>query len=231
MLGIIKGRNIMWGIINGRNIMNSQFRVLGAVTLFVVLTSATASATIISNGSFEDEPDGLMPNGYSTEGHANWGMPADWPWRSAGAANAHGIHRYDAVGWSSDGDWSIYMFASIASSHYKGDYVEFYQNVDLTGVTEIKFDVLLRGGEHTASYFAVGSDRLWVDSTPGVYYGQSVDVSSYTGLQEISFGVEVFEEFGPTLDGVTYFDNLRAVPEPGCLLLFVAAGFVAWRRR
>ncbi len=187
-----------------------------------------ASAATINNPSFEDEPDGTMPNGISTSDTSTWGMPADWSWRNQGATNGHGVRFYDPVGWRSDGDWSLYVFASTAGPHVPGDYLEFYQAIDLTDVPAIAFDVNLLGGGHTNSYFAVGQSKLWVNNLGGTHYDVVVDVSTFSGLHEIAVGVEVFEQYGCSADGWTYFDNLRIVPEPGGLLLLAMA---AARRR
>jgi len=171
------------------------------------------------NPSFEFEHGGLMPNGYDISGWDTWGMPDNWAWRNFGNTNGHGV-RVDALssGWSSDGDWSLYIFASTAGNHEPGHYIEFYQFVDLTDVDAIVFDVRLRGGIYTNSYFAVDSQKVWVHNQAGWLPNVIVDVGNFSGIRKIALGVEVFEAFGDTADGWTHFDNIRAVLDPATLL-------------
>lgn len=207
--------------------MNIYNRYLRMVLICIVLCYANPSDATILNPSFEFEHDALMPNGVSTSVNENWGMPDDWPWRNSGNTNAHGIHPTEPEEWNSHGDWSLYVFASTAGVHSTGDYIEFYQSVDMTGMTELLFDVYLEGGTYTNSYVAIDSQKLWVRNQNGTLYDVTLDVSNFTGNHEIELGVEVFQSFGDSADGWTYFDNVRLVPEPaticllglGCLLL------------
>ncbi len=203
--------------------MNSFGKSLSKALFCIAVCCANASAETVLNPSFEFEHDALMPNGASTSG-TSWGMPDDWPWRNSGSTNAHGIRSSDKVGWSSDGDWSLYVFASTAGSHSAGDYIEFYQSIDMSGITELLFDVKLLGGAHTNSYVAVDSQKLWIHNWAGTHYDVSLDVSSYSGTHEIEVGIEVFEPFGSSADGWTYFDNLRMIPEPRTIALLSLSG-------
>jgi len=205
-----------------QNKANLKILVL-TVLLTICLTNKGFSEIV--NPGFEFEHDDLMPNGFSTSFTTNWGMPDNWLWRNSGGTNAHGT-----TSWSSEGDWSLYVFASTAN-HSTGDYIEFYQSVDLTDVTEILFDVYLEGGTYTNSYVAIGSEKLWIDNEAGTLYDVSLDTSGFSGIYEIKLGVEVFESFGTTADGWTYFDNLRAVPEPGTMLLLSLGGIFIIRKR
>ncbi len=178
--------------------------IVGAIPLLV----STSKAEAISNPSFEEEHDGTMPNGQSTAGNPDWGMPDDWVWRKVGYMNGHGVR--GATAWTTDGEWCLNSFASTEGAHEVGDYLEFYQTVDLTDITAISFDVKLYTHDYTISYFAVDSDKLWTESTPGEYHGVTVDVSSYSGSHELVLGVEVTTAFGSggTADGRTWFDTL-----------------------
>ena len=135
--------------------------------------------------------------------------------------------------WSSDGDWSLYLYAALnyvdPVTHAVGDYVEFYQEVDLTGVEQLTFDVKLGGGTYTDSYFAIDGQKLWTDNVAGVDYGVAVDVSGYSGVHELQLGVEVFSAFGNSADGWTHFDNIT--PEPGTSSLLILGGLSLLRRR
>jgi len=203
--------------------------VLGAVVLLALCGQSRAN--VIVNPSFEYEHDGLMPNGASTEGHDSWGMPDDWNWRRAGAMNGHALLGESHSGWCSDGDWGLYLFASSAGPHDPGDYLEFYQTADLTGVAVMTFDVHLTGSAHTDSYVAIDSQKKWVRHAAGTLYGVTIDVSNLSGLHEIELGVEVFEPFGIEADGYTHFDNLIAVPEPITPILFAIGALLVARSR
>jgi hypothetical protein len=194
------------------------------ITVLLVLCFADKSVGVIVNPGFEFEHDGLMPNGVSTSFTSSWGMPDDWSWSNSGSVNAHGT-----TSWSSEGDWSLYVFISSAS-HSPGDYIEFNQSVDLTDVTEIIFDVRLEGGEYSNSYFAIDSEKLWLSNEAGTLE-VTLNTSDFSGVHEIKLGVEVFQSFDSTADGWTYFDNLRAVPEPGTVFLLSLGGLFVFRKR
>jgi hypothetical protein len=201
----------------------NKIRHACVTVLLAFFYSSVGSASII-NGSFESETHGLMANGVSTSLHEEWGLPDAWRWRQYGATNGHGIRADYApfgnqIGWSSDGNWSLYVFASSADDHSPGQYIEFYQAVDLTGQSILMFDTMLRGGAFTNAYLAIDSQKLWSENQPGTYIDNTIDISAFSGVHDIQIGVEVFREFGDVADGWTYFDNIRSVPEPGTLSL------------
>ena len=114
-----------------------RYRAYSYTAGLLLLIVSTAGYASIINASFEAETHGLMANGVSTSRHEEWGQPDDWAWRHSGNANGHGIREDYApfgnrIGWSSDGDWSLYVFASTRGNHTPGHFIEFYQNVDLT---------------------------------------------------------------------------------------------------
>ncbi len=198
------------------------------LVVIMVLCCTIQSYGIIINHSFEFEHDDIMPNGVSTSVYSYWGMPDAWPWRNSGYTNGHGT----SSDWSSDGDWALYVFASDGGNHYVGDYIEFYQSVDLTGMTELLFDVrLLFDGKYTNSYLSIDSQKLWIRNQKGALYDVSVDISSFSGIREIELGVEVFQPFGSGADGLTYFDNIRLIPEPSTILLFTLGAFFLRRKK
>ena len=176
-----------------------------------VLAPATAQVT---NRSFEDEQDGVMPNGVSTSTNDNWGIPRNWPWRMTanGHLNGHGVR--GAQAWVTHGEWCLSVFTQANEEHSAGDFLEFYQTVDLTKVETISFNVKLATHAHTRAYFSVGGDKLWTGNTPGKEYGLMVDVSTYDGEHEIALGVEAVEQFSGVSpgDGRTWFDDLDVHP-------------------
>lgn len=196
--------------------------MLPVVFIAVVLCAASVQGSVITNPGFESEENGEMPLGMWTD-NPYFRMPEDWDWAIYGFMNGHGIHTGHSSGWSSEGDWSLYMFAAEDTQnpqdHFAGDFLEFHQSVDLTNIVAISFDVWLDSATHTNSYISIDSDKLWTSSEVGIYYGQIIDTSMFSGLCELALGVEVFEDFGPEADGNTYFDNLIAIPEPSTFLL------------
>lgn len=204
----------------------------GFVAFLALNLVATATGSVVTNPSFENVHDGAMPYGGSTHGRDHMGMPDDWEWRVSGAMNAHGLS-----GTTTDGDWFLYLFAANFGDHSIGDFLEFYQSADLTDVSFVAFDVRLQGGSHTNTYFAIDSQKLWIEneatlSSEGTLSWTEVmiDTSSLSGFHEISIGVEVFEAFGSDPDGWTSIDNIT--PEPSTLtLLGISAGCALRRKR
>jgi hypothetical protein len=210
-----------------------------AVLAVSLWCAQSAGASVISNSGFEAEKDGVTPLGLPTV-NPEYLMPEDWSWRMQGIMNGHGVHKNNPViGWSSEGNWSLCVFAAVLKDnpigHFTGNYVEFYQPVDLTGITSIVFDAMLEQAAYTQSYVAIDSVPVWLRNTPGTYLGEQIDTSMFSGVHEIALGVKVLSDFGPVVDGLTHFDNLIdvPVPEPGTLsLLVLGAGlFVRFRKQ
>ena len=186
--------------------------VIALTAILLALSAALAPAQVILNPSFEEESDGVMPNGVDTSLHAWWGMPDHWQWRSVGNGNGHAI-RYPNSGWVTDGDWVLSMFTMVDLPHEAGDFLEWYQTVDLSGVDAIFFDAILPsyGRAHTLSYLSVDGQDLWSSNLPGEYLGVLVDVADLEGPHELALGVRVVDDFqgGGLASGTTYWDNLQ----------------------
>jgi len=204
--------------------------ILGVLiaTITVVAVPPIANASVITNPSFEAEHIGTMPLGQITT-NPYYNMPDDWNWDLNGFMNGHGIHQADIYGWSSEADWSLYMFAATDSEtpplHAVGEYLEFYQLIDLTGITSISFDVKLDDCSNTFGYVSVDSAKLWNGSVAGTFYDQTIATAAFSGVHKISLGVEVANAFSGA-GGWTYFDNLIAIPEPATLILLCAGAAI-----
>lgn len=216
------------------------------ISIVVFWCVGTVQASVITNPGFESGQNGLMPSGKTTQGDEFYEMPDDWSWRKEGNMNGHSTHQNDAFGWSSEGDWSLYMYAASNRDdpldHFPGNYLEFYQLVDLTNIVRIEFDVLLKPHSYTESdssysYVSIGSTEVWSKLWSGDEAGTfedtvTIDTSMLSGVYELALGVEVLESFIEG-DGYTYFDNLIAIPEPltFSVLCLGSLGLLAKRKR
>ena len=139
----------------------SRVALIGpSVLLFLGVTPITTAGPV-TNPSFENQTHGRMPNGNYTDGHDTWGMPDDWQWRVSGSVNGHG---FSATAFpASDGDWFLYLFPS-AGTHLVGDFLEFFQSVDLRDVNSLAFDTRLGGGRYSNTYFAIDTQKVWIEN-------------------------------------------------------------------
>ena len=109
---------------------------LGMWLAAILFSGPFAVGQTVVNPSFESEQEGIMPSGDPTESlpYLTWmKMPDDWNWRVQGHMNGYGQQvrpDYPDSTWSSDGDWSLYLYAALnyvdPVTHAVGDYVEFY---------------------------------------------------------------------------------------------------------
>lgn len=185
--------------------------MLAMVGIVLLLASTTKAQNSISNPSFEEEHDGTTPNGESTSGNPDWGMPDDWSWTKQGNMNGHGVKGAQAH--ATDGEWCLYLFALYGESHYADDYLEFRQIINLSTIKRISFDYYLGSTfEHCRAYFRVGAQILWTNNVGGSSGTADVDVGNIYGTTNVSLGVQVVEDYedvGPAADGRTWFDNVR----------------------
>jgi hypothetical protein len=189
--------------------MPSTSRIV-PIILATCLLALPATAQTLLNPSFEDEHDGPMPSGVDTADFILWGLPDHWEWRRVGELNGHGTR--SQVDWVTDGDWSLYVFAMANRDHLEGDFLEWYQNVDLTFVQYLIFDVKLGHHGHTESYVDVDGEAVWCSDFAAEYLGEVIDLTAYAGHHDVSVGVRVSQTlYGAGADGFTWFDNLQAV--------------------
>lgn len=178
--------------------------------LILVTLGLAAPAQTIHNPSFELQSDGIMPNGCPTDISPLWGLPDAWNWRRQGATNGHGAML--PQGHPTDGAWSLEMFGMGGGDYVPGDFIEWYQTVDLTQVVEILFDVTLEYHSGAVSYVSVDGQELWSSNDEGTHLDKVVDVSQLAGDHELAVGVRMTEyAFPGHAGGMTYWDNLRPI--------------------
>ena len=109
-------------------------------------------------------------------------------------------------------DYALYLFAYRFGDHLAGDHLQFHQNVDLTNVDAIWFDVCMRLNEYGCkSFVSVDGRELWSHNVVGVHLNQAIDVHDFVGRHVLAVGLRIPVPFGQEADGHTYFDNLRVV--------------------
>jgi len=111
--------------------------------------------------------------------------------------------------WASSGTYSMKLFGACMSSPSTPCYAaaKVYQEVNFTDIDRIIFDVKVDSG---ATTFFVDLDQLWNSSGNTIYSNQTIDVSSYSGIKNISLltGI-VVPPGGYYGEAKAYFDNIR----------------------
>lgn len=202
------------------------------LTLLPLMLFAPRPAdAMVINGDFEDYYLGPWNNGFVGP------LPTGWDYRAQGSTNGTNTASLQCL----EGR-CINLFASTAGDHFVGDYIEFYQAVDVSLIETLYVDVRnsdAPGHSHdfTQSYVEVDGTKIWSEADAGNFLDVEIDLSGLTGIHEIALGVEVITAFpGGDADGHTYFDRLSTVmtPEPAPLALAAAAlalGALVRRRR
>ncbi|MBA7674538.1 hypothetical protein ES703_82754 [subsurface metagenome] len=134
------------------------YKMIMSVLTLIVLCCANTSAVLITNPSFEDGS-----NGWSHNDHLAFYMQVS-------TSNFH-----------TDGSFGLRFSSYTVTAYSPGDYESFYQTVDLTGITDVLFDVQLsswdmgepRTFEHFKGVFLVDGTPYWTQTSGGTYLDQS----------------------------------------------------------
>ena len=163
------------------------FLIAGLLTL-VFLNSMCTAFSYIENGSFE--ADGEISD-ITSQSPYMWdvNVPANF-----------GGETWDA--WKTDGDYSLKIYSSRNYTFTAGEEAKISQQIDLSDVKKIFFDIYLRGyyygaydwdGSKCTAFVKVDEDIVWQSeqSANGEYLDQIADVNSYTGTHTVSVGIRV----------------------------------------
>ncbi len=152
-------------------------------------------------------------------------VPACWARRSNNTVMESYVLRdedFTCPEFPSEGDKFLYLFSSnYESARLPGQFVEEYIEADLTGVRTMTFTAGRRSvasdlDERVESYLRIGSVKVWSINTSLGIEEISIDVSGFTGITEIAFGVVITEEHQTSRRvgglGLTYIDDVRFTP-------------------
>jgi len=170
------------------------------------LCSAKAIGYNIINPSFEN-------------GLVGWTRTNIWD-----PAMGSGVQSYFAT----DGTYSLQIFSGADMSNTIGNNRGAYQNVSLTDIPQILFDVKLSSHYYGApsvfrdyaAMFLIDGIPYWTQTVEGTYLNQIVDVSAQFGSHQIELRLECIKDENYAPSCWSEWDNLRAIPEPATLLLF-----------
>ena len=113
--------------------------------------------------------------------------------------------------WGSDGSWVASVIFTEDDYVDNGDIADWHQSVDWTGVDTLVFDYCSVLGIDLSVSVLIGDTEVWSDvdlsEFQDEHYDETIDVSAFTGRQELNLRVEV-ERSGRFWAGV-FWDNLR----------------------
>ena len=187
--------------------------VVVMVMVTTVLVCGTGAKATIVNPSFENSLTGWV------------------------TYNDPGMNRYPEDTFATDGQYNLQLFTEWGTSNTKGDKSGVYQNVSLTDIPKILFDVKLSSHNYDepcvfrdyAALFLVDGITYWSQTIEGTYLNQFVDVSALSGSHQIELRLECIQDENYSPSMWAEWDNLRAIPEPATLLL-LGLGAVMLRR-
>ncbi len=141
---------------------------------------------------------------------------------------------------ATNGTHNLQVFSGGDYSNTAGNNHGAYQNVLLTGIGQILFDVKLSShyyGEPCvfrdyAAMFLVDGSPYWTQTVAGTYLDQYINVSALFGSHKIELRLQCIqdENYAPSM--WAEWDNLRTspVPEPSMFFLLGLGGLVLQRK-
>ncbi len=189
--------------------------MIGCVVVLTVLMWSGVCAAEVQNPSFE-----ILRPGSTRKLPKDW-TPVDDPYPSS-------FNSYCSGMWSTDGTLSAGLFSLMNRPVGRGKHQSFYQDVDLTGIGTIEFDVRLRAlpsgvFQHCEAslfvypvLFSPFVDRvpLWSQNVDGVYLNQQVKVMGMAGLHRIELRITALDSGTYPVAYWTLWDNVRLIKGP-----------------
>jgi hypothetical protein len=119
--------------------------------------------------------------------------------------------------WVSDGDQVAGVIFFEDLWYDEGDFGAFKQTVDLTGVETIVFDYCAFFGNDLIARILIGDTEVWsdarMDGIEDVHYDETIDVSEFTGQQDLILVVEAKRTGAYT--AAIFWDNFRTYGASG----------------
>jgi hypothetical protein len=177
----------------------------GWLAVAIILAWSSVCAAGVLNPSFETYYMGLP---WPRQLPQNW-YHADHP----------SFNSYCTNTWSTEGGLSAGLFSRLGKPVSAGNYENFYQFVDFTGIGSIVFDVRLvalpaGAFEHFQASLLVDGATLWSRNASGIYTNQQVNVGKMAGWHRIEMRLSALDTGQFPLAYWTQWDNLRLVEGP-----------------
>jgi len=181
----------------------------GIIIILAALLCASLCQAKVANPGFEN-----ARSKYSLPYYACY--PYSWSRTAARPGFALGT----TEDWSSEGVRSARIYGCYNQAVIAGDYMSFYQTVDLTGISTIVFDAKLAAFpwglfKNFEAVLLVQDQVVWSQTEDGFYKDVQVDVSGFSGWCRIELRCEALVTT-PRL-GASYhvlWDHLRTVEGP-----------------
>ncbi len=186
---------------------------MGCVVVLTVLLLSDVCAAEIQNPSFE------LTRGTGRKLPQSW-----WPIDDLSC-----FYSNSSTVWSTDGVLSVGLFSVMNKTVSRGKYESLYQDVDLTGISNVEFDVGLRAfprgvfGHFQASLHVypvfpippfVDRVPLWSQNVDGVYLDQQVKVAGMTGRHRIELRITALDSGTYSVAYWSLWDNIRLIKGP-----------------
>lgn len=179
---------------------------VGSLAVLIVMVWSGVCTADVLNPSFElmnvVTGHGAVPSYWRRVDHPSFNSYCTLSWRTDGIVSAALLSRLTNNG-------TAYNFTP-------GDFQAFWQDVDLTGIGRIKFDVRLAANpsgdfDHFEAALYVGGVRLWTKTVGGTYLDQEVDVSHLAGWRCVELRLTARESGVFSTSYWAQWDNIRLV--------------------
>ncbi len=177
---------------------------IGCVVILTLLMWSGVYAADIQNPSFEAIRAVTPWPRYLPQG---W-----WPRDSLISFNSGSTSQ-----WKTDGNLSVELISRINRLINRGAYQGLYQDqVDLTGIGTIRFDVRMTAGsagafQHFEASFLVDNVPLWSQNAAGIYLDQEVNVAGMAGWHRLEIRLTAVDSGTFSASYSTQWDNIRLI--------------------